>query len=192
MINEKYLFRKNKKVNLTNMIGEVSEEYYSRIKLFASNDDNFFFIATISNISLNIYDFYIDVNRENNIFYNNINLLNNKLLKIIYKLISSYIVIKFLMSNNNDENCDIIIENNFKTFKFNHKEKKLFYKLKNIYDKDEIDFDLKFNFLFAKKVFSSKKNNAMEFAYINYFIESLYSDFKQDYNETMSRSILIS
>lgn len=175
-MNNKYIFRKSKEKAVSELVSEVSQKYYGMLKTFDDGDMKMLLIGVISEISNNIFDFYIDINRTNNVFYTNINRLSSKLIKEIFILNAIFYLFKMLEITH-IEDKQYLIDSIFKGFKFNNKNKKLFYKFYNMYEEDVDMFTLNFVHIFSKKVFSTKKTNRMEFIYIDYYLESSFSSF---------------
>lgn len=179
-MNINYIFKKSKEKAVSEMVTDASQKYYSMIKNIEDSDMKMFFISIISEISNSIFDFYIDLNRTNNIFYNNINKLSEKLIKDIFVLNITYYVLKLLEFDEN-VNKDEFLKLIFDIFKLSKKERKVFNKYISDYTMDKEEFMIDFIRVFSKKIFSTKSINRMEFIYIDHYLESSYNSFYASY-----------
>lgn len=180
MVTSKYIFRRTKEKMLNELVANNTKKYYSLVRLIEDTDEKIFFISMISEIANGIFDFYLDINRTNNVFYMNINKINEKLIKEIFVLNSMFFLLKILDESEESEKA-YLTSNVQKVFKYTKKDKKSFNKYQKLYDDDIDNFTIKFIHSFSKKFFSTKDTNKMEFAYIDYYLENSYKEFRSVY-----------
>lgn len=179
----KYIFKKTKGKMLNEIIIANSNRYYSMLKNIENTDIRLYFINIISVISIGIYDFYIDVNRTNNVFHSNLNKITQKQIKDIFTLNSMFFLMKILENfeqigiENIDKNQMILITQS--VFKYSKKDRKYFDKFMELSETDSTKCECMIQFIhsFSKKVFSTKVNNQMEFAYISHYLETNFYNF---------------
>lgn len=180
MVTSKYIFRRTKEKMLNELVANNTKKYYHLVRLIEDTDEKIFFISIISEIANGIFDFYLDINRTNNVFYMNINRINEKLIKEIFVLNSMFFLLKIL-DETEDAEKTYITYNMQKVFKYSKKDKRTFSKYQKLYDEDIDSFTIKFIHNFSKKFFSTKDANKMEFAYIDYYLENSYKEFRSVY-----------
>lgn len=173
------------KTNNIKILKEINEnemnKYFSNVNLFFTNPQRLIFICMISNISSSIEDFYVSLNKKNNVFHNNLGAFSKKEIRKIYIYESIYLFLSFI-NENNTINYDKIEENYLKSFCFTSKEKKIYIKFKKIFKENQSLFDLFIINLISKNIFSTKKENNMEFAYIAFYLKEGFNNFIKDYN----------
>lgn len=179
----KYIFKKTRGKMLNELIIMNSNRYYSMLKNIENTDLRLYFINIISVISIGIYDFYIDVNRTNNVFHSNLNKTTQKQIKDIFTLNSMFFLLKIL---ENFEQLDIedvdktqMILTTQSVFKYSKKDRKYFEKLSKLWEEQSSESECMLAFIhsFSKKVFSTKVINQMEFAYISHYLETNFYNF---------------
>lgn len=176
----KFLLKKKNEKKVSELVLNTSEKYYCKLKNISNIETKMIFISIISEISNSIFDFYIDVNRTNNVFYVNVNELSQKLIDEIFILNCVYCYIKVLDNIEPDEK-DMFLDTFFMSFKFSKKNKKFFNKCYDMYHNNNDTFMIHFINTFAKKVFSTKKTDRMEFIYINHYLETSFNSFFNSY-----------
>ncbi len=177
IIKSKYIFKKSNEKIVSDLLTEITEKYYTKLSKIEDSEMRLLFINIISEISNSIFDFYVNVNRTNNVFYYNVNRLSDKLIKDIFTLNVTYYLFRLLDDDEISENE--VMECMFQTFQFSKRNKKLFYKYYNMYKVEADEFLLDFIHIFSKKVFSTKNANRMEFIYIDHYLETSYISFRR-------------
>lgn len=187
---KKYVFRRTKEKMLSDLVYENSKKYYSMLKILDKSDLKLFFISIVSEISNSIFDFYVDINRTNNVFYNNINKICEKRIKDIFTLNSMFFLFKTLDKCSEQEKKEMVFY--FQTiFKYSKKDKKM---LKDYMKLSEEDFDtffISFVNMFSRKVFLTKSLNHMEFTYISYYLENSYGEFNKEYGKLINKEEIL-
>lgn len=179
-MNYNFFLKGKKEKKISELVLKISEKYYCKLKKISDTERKMMFISIISEVSNGIFDFYININRTNNVFYSNVNKLSQKLIDELFVLNFIYCCIKILDKLDESEKQEFL-DIFFDSFNLSKKNKKLFKKCYEMYNKDEESFMLHFVDIFADKIFFTKNTDRMEFIYIDNYLENNFNSFLNSY-----------
>lgn len=168
----------NVKKELIELNSQKMNHYFTKINKIPTTRDRLIFICMVSNISSSIEEFFLDLNRKNNVFHNNISFITNKEVKNLYIYESMYILINFLNLNKINESYDKIEKSYFNVFNLSYKEKKDYNFMKENYS---LNVDFQLVNLIGKNIFYKEQINKFNFAYTAFYLEQCFWNFNNDY-----------
>lgn len=171
----------------------IKENIEDEKNIFLNNiysiNDNFFmpfYELVLENAVADAYEYFIELESENNFFYKNISLLNRKKGHRFFRLIAMHHTIKFLKGRKDIFDMKYVKEILFKTFMFNENEKKVFELLFKCACEYEGEFQKLFAISIGKYLFNKGNLGFFTLAFIENFCYNSYNNFMQSFTKYIS------
>lgn len=171
---------------IKNTVENEKEKYANNIYKL----DNPFYLAfyeqSIECVVADAYEFFVELDCENNFFYDNLKLMTTERGHRLFKMMSMYHTIKILRKKRN--NIDPIEMKTvlFHVFEFNEKEQRIFNLLYTCACKYEGEFQGLFNKALAKYLFGKDISSPFTLAFIENFCYNSYNNFLSSFTKYIS------
>lgn len=179
-----------KKSNIIKRYIEDQKEIYGRKTAQISNYFfRTFFEQAIECTVADAYENFIELECENNVFYENINKLNPERGRRLFKMTAIYYTIKVIRKKRREINAEDFRQALFFVFDFNENEKRLYDLLYTCNVKYESQFSDLFAKAFAKYIFSIDNCSMFTLAFIENFCYNSYSCFMASFTKYLSLNL---
>lgn len=167
-------------------VEDLKDEYLERI--YSLNNDFYlsFFEQSVECTVADAYDFFVELNCENNIFYENLKEMNLNRGRKLFKIMGIYHTIRMLRKKRSFFNVIEFQEVLAKVFDLNEKEERLFELLYRCDGEFESQFAGLFAKAFAKYVFNCDNCGPFSLAFIENFCYNSYSSFMASFTKFIS------
>lgn len=171
---------------IKNAIEDKREYYQERVSKLKNYFFRTFFEQAIECTVADAYENFIELECENNVFYENIHLINDERGKRFYRLMGIYYTIKMIRKKRREINPEDFREALFFVYEMNESEKRLYDLLYTCNQKYESQFADLFAKAFAKYLFGIEKCSVFTLAFIENFCYNSYSCFLASFTKYLS------
>ena len=172
-------------------VEEQKDTYLDNVYKLKNSFFASFYEQAIESIVADAYEYFVEMDCENNFFYQNLKLMNNERGKRFLKIMSMYYTILVVRKKRKDIDQDEMREALIEAFELNEKEQKLYDLLYTCKCRFESQFPSLFAKAFAKYLFGKDDCGVFALAFIENFCYNSYSCFMLSFTKYFSINLRI-
>ncbi|MBO8435066.1 MAG: hypothetical protein IAC55_07085 [Tyzzerella sp.] len=175
-----------KKELIRDSIEEAKNFYMDRVFKIKNSFYMNFFEFSIESTEVDIYEYFVEAECENNFFYDNIFLMDRERGRRFFKVMAIHNAIRVLKKNGDIIDKKHMEKYLFYTFMFNSAEKKVYELLYKCINEYEGEFQRLFSITIAKYVFQRDKLSPFALAFIENFCYNSFNEFYNSFTKYIS------